>query len=103
MPVFAFDDLTPRDEIAWAQTMTAYLPYMTESQLRQLFDELGYPVPDDETPEKPQAQQVSADMATNMATQKGVPKPVLRKSRQAREEFAEEIRRLRDELARALF
>jgi hypothetical protein len=39
-----FTDLTPLNEKTWAQAMTAYLPYMNETQKKKLFEELGYPV-----------------------------------------------------------
>jgi hypothetical protein len=89
-PEMVFEDLTPRDEVRWAAVMASYLPYMTKSQIKRLFDELGYPVPKEEEKE------FSAKV--DLATQKGVPKPVLTGSVDVREEFAEEIHRLRKEL-----
>jgi len=96
-PHFVFEDLTPEDRIEKARILVPLFPYMTKSQIKKFFEDLGYPVPEEEEEE------LSARLkAIDLATQKGVPKPVLTTATDIREEFAEEIRRLRNELARIL-
>jgi hypothetical protein len=96
-PQFQFEDLTPEDQLEKVRILIPLVQYMTEGQLAKFFEDLGYPIPEEEK------QNFSEKLkAIDLATQKGVPKPVLRTSVEVREEFAEEIRRLRNELARAL-
>ncbi len=98
IPHFQFEDLTPEDQLEKARIMIPLVQFMTAGQLKKFFEDLGYPIPEDEQ------QNFSEKLkAIELATQKGVPKPVLGTSVEVREEFAEEIRRLRDELARALY
>jgi hypothetical protein len=96
-PHFQFEDLTPEDQLEKARIMVPLVQYMTSGQLKKFFEDLGYPVPEEE--EEDFSKKLRA---IDLATQKGVPKPVLGTSVMVREEFAEEIRRLRNELARAL-
>lgn len=96
-PYFDFEDLTPRDETQWAQIMVNYLPYMTQGQIKQLFEDLGYPVPEEDEEELSKRLE-----ALDLATQKGVPKPVIHKSVDVREEFKQEVDRLKKELEDAL-
>jgi hypothetical protein len=91
-PNFNFDDLTPKDEIEFMKALSPYLPYMTDSQLRKVFEDIGYPLAEDEEPNRP------LQMTAELASQKGVPKDVLRTSKSVREEIKEEIKRLQAEL-----
>ncbi len=94
-PHFVFEDLTPEDRIEKARILVPLFPYMTKSQIKKFFEDLGYPVPEEEEEE------LSAKLkAIDLATQKGIPKPVLSTAVDVRGEFAEEIRRLRNELAK---
>lgn len=96
-PHFVFEDLTPEDRIEKARILVPLFPYMTSSQIKKFFEDLGYPVPEEEEEE------LSAKLkAIDLATQKGVPKPVLTTATDAREELRLEILRLREELKNAL-
>jgi hypothetical protein len=96
-PQFQFEDLTPEDQLEKIRIMIPLVQYMTEGQLKKFFEDLGYPVPEDEE------QNFSEKLkAIDLATQKGVPKPVLKASVDVREEFRQEILKLREELRDAL-
>lgn len=96
-PRFVFEDLTPEDRIEKARILVPLFPYMTKSQVKKFFEDLGYPVPKEEEEELSQKLE-----AIDLATQKGVPKPVLSTSVEVREELRHEILRLREELKNAL-
>lgn len=105
LPVFAFKDLTPKNEIEWAKIMVEYLPHMTDSQKLQLYDDLGYPVADgEELPQAPPAPEPQPNEPTQAdnASQKGVQKAVSKTAKGARESFKDEIDRLRTEIAEIL-
>jgi len=100
-PRFEFEDLTPQNEIEWAKALIPYLPFMAPSQLRRVFQDIGYPLGEGEEPRQP-APQAPALFSKDLTTAAGVPRPVLRGSATARDDLQAEIRRLREEMQQVL-
>lgn len=122
---FEFTDLTPEDRMQKLQIMAPLIPYMPATIVKQFLEEMGYNLDDggdiDEeirqifahrpVPLSSGNQDHLADVLkdmrdflrshppiTDLATQKGVPKPVLQAGRPAREQLKEEIERMREDI-----
>ena len=94
-PKFKFEDLTPKDEIEQTKALVPYLPYMTDSQLTKVFDDLGYPLEEGEEPMRPEQ---PAQLIAQLASSKNLPKSVVISSKDAKEELEEELALYKAEL-----
>lgn len=95
-PIFVFEDLTPEDEIEKAKALTDYLPYMNDTQLRKLFKDLGYPIPDDEEVVRPPE---ATQLIANLASAKNLPSSVAISSSDASDELELELQLYKNEIA----
>jgi len=90
MVQFKFSDLTPEDRLDKARIIAPMLPYLPSSVIKKFLEEMGYPVEENE--------KIREIMRVYAATRKGIPKPVLRGARSAREQFKEEIEAMKEDI-----
>ena len=111
LPVMVFADVTPKSQLEWGKLAKDLLPHMTDTQKRNYFKELGYPVPvDEELPQPVQAPEptdpaeadpTATDQHADLASAK-VPRAVSGPAKSARETMIDEVKKLQDDVANIL-
>ena len=110
LPFMVFADVTPKSQLEWGKLAKDLLPHMTDTQKRNYFKELGYPVPEDEELPKPvqapdptePTDPATANQSADLATTAGVPRAVSTPAKSARETMKDEVEKLKDEVAAIL-